>query len=94
MTVRVKPDLQACQYKVSMLSLQASMNVKQFARMGGRARAKALSAERRREIAKSGGKASALKRKQGKTLIEVFAEEQRKADACKQAEVMPPSLAS
>jgi len=69
------------------------MNHKQFARLGGKARARALSPERRREIARSGGKASAEKRK-GKTLIEVFAEEQRKADACKQAEVMPPSLAS
>jgi general stress protein YciG len=68
------------------------MNVKEFARLGGRARAKALSAERRREIARSGGKASAEKRKQGKTLIEVFAEEDKRA--CKQAQVMPPSLAS
>jgi general stress protein YciG len=74
-----------------VLNLQASMNVKEFARLGGRARAKALSAERRREIASSGGKASAEKRKQGKTLIEVFAAEEA---ACKQAQAMPPSLAS
>jgi len=38
------------------------MNVKQFASLGGRARAKALSKERREEIARIAGKASALKR--------------------------------
>lgn len=70
------------------------MNVKEFARLGGRARAKALSAERRKEIARRGGKASAAKRKGGKTLIEVFAEEERRATTCKQAQVMPPGLAS
>jgi general stress protein YciG len=69
------------------------MNVRQFASLGGKARAKALSPERRREIARNGGKASAEKRK-GKTLIEVFAEEQRKAEACKQAQAVPSGLAS
>ena len=38
------------------------MNVKQFARLGGQARARALSKDRRSEIAKIAGKASALKR--------------------------------
>ena len=38
------------------------MNVKQFAKLGGQARARALSKERREEIARIAGKASALKR--------------------------------
>jgi len=38
------------------------MNVKQFARLGGQARAQALSKARRVEIARIAGKASALKR--------------------------------
>lgn len=38
------------------------MNVKQFAKLGGKARAKALSKERRIEIARGAGKASAVKR--------------------------------
>jgi hypothetical protein len=40
-----------------------AMNVKQFARLGGKARAQALSKARRVEIARIAGKASALKRK-------------------------------
>ena len=38
------------------------MNVKEFARLGGKARAKALTKERRIEIAKLAGQASALAR--------------------------------
>ncbi len=38
------------------------MNVKEFARLGGKARAKALSKERRIEIARNAGLASASKR--------------------------------
>jgi general stress protein YciG len=39
------------------------MTITEFARLGGRARAKALSAERRRAIAKKGGEAAARVRK-------------------------------
>ncbi len=39
------------------------MNVKEFARLGGKARAKALSKERRVEIARNAGLASSSKRK-------------------------------
>ena len=38
------------------------MNVKEFARLGGKARAKALSQQRRIEIARNAGIASAKKR--------------------------------
>ena len=38
------------------------MNVKEFARLGGKARAKALSKDRRVEIARNAGLASASKR--------------------------------
>ena len=38
------------------------MNIKEFARLGGKARAKALSKDRRIEIARNAGLASAVKR--------------------------------
>ena len=39
------------------------MNITEFARLGGLARAKKLSVERRKEIAKQAGKASGLARR-------------------------------
>jgi hypothetical protein len=46
----------------------AQMTVQELARVGGLARAKALTAERRVEIAKSGGIAAARNRAEGKAV--------------------------